>query len=147
MTFPTLNDDVFEVLTLNVSGILTFRLLSLMKNDLSLSNIIHLYYNIIPIGVRVNINEARGRRVEGVFAGKSEIKELIPIIEKIRCKYCLSEFGTIYSLKKHEFSKHERTFKCDLYIRSQNAMNEECGETFQDRKSLDKHRLSVHHEL
>ena len=118
-----------------------------MKNDLSLSNIIHLYYNILPIDVRVNVNEARGKRVQGVFAGKSEIRELIPIIDKMRCKYCLLEFGTTYSLKKHEFSKHERTFKCDLYVRSQNAMNEECGEIFQDRKSLDKHRLSVHHKL
>ena len=147
MTFPTMNDDVLDVLTLNVSAIITFRFLSQMKNDLSLSNIIHLYYNIIPIGVRVNVNEARGRRVEGVFAGKSEIKELLPIFDKIRCKYCLSEFGTIYSLKKHEFLKHERTFKCDLYVRSQNAMNEECREIFQDRKTLDKNRLSIHHKL
>ena len=82
-------------------------MLSQIKNDLSLTNIIHLYFSIIPRGVRVNVNEARGRKVEGVFSGKSGIKEIIPI-DKIRCKYCSSEFGTIYSLKKHEYEKHER---------------------------------------
>ena len=95
----------------------------------------------------MNLNETRGRRVEGVFAGKSGITELIPIFDKIRCNYCLSEFRTIYSLKKHEFSKHERRFQCELYTFSQDGMNKEYGEIFQDRKSFDKHRLSVHHKL
>ena len=121
-------------------------MLSQIKNDLSLTNIIHLYFSIIPRGVRVNVNEARGRKVEGVFSGKSGIKEIIPI-DKIRCKYCSLEFGTIYSLKKHEYEKHERKLRCELYIVSQNGINEECGQIFQDRKTLDKHRHSFHHKL
>ena len=82
MTFPRMNNDVLYVMTLNVSAILTFRLLSQIKNDLSLSNIIHLYFSIIPSGVRVNVNEARRRRVEEIFTGKSGIKELIHNFDK-----------------------------------------------------------------
>ena len=147
MTFPRTNNDVLDVLTLNVSAILTFLLLSQIKNDLSLSNIIHLYFSIIPRGVRVNVNEARGRKLEGIFIGKSVIKEIIPSFDKIWCKYCFSEFVTIYRLKKHEFVKHERKLRCELYIVSQNGINEECGQIFQDRKTLDKHRHSFHHKL
>lgn len=78
---------------------------------------------------------------------KNGITELIPIFSKIRCSYCVSEFQTIYSLKRHKFTKHIRSFKCEMYIISQDGENKECGEIFRDRKSCDKHRLSVHHKL
>ena len=141
-----MNNEVLDVLTLNLSVVLTFRFLTQIKSNLTLKSIIQLYFNILPAGVRINVNETRGRRVEGIYAGKTGITELIPIFSNIRCNHCTLEFKTIYSFKRHEFSKHIRSFKCATYI-TQDGENKESGEMFQGRKSYNQHGLSVHNKF